>query len=32
MSFTHDEHKAFDAAMRAWRQRNPNASKSGRQQ
>jgi hypothetical protein len=26
MSFTHDEHKAFDAAMRAWRERNPNAS------
>lgn len=26
MSFTHDEHKAFDAAMRAWQERNPHAS------
>lgn len=26
MSVTHNEQKAFDSAVRAWRERNPNAS------
>jgi hypothetical protein len=25
-TFSHDERKAFDAGVRAWRERNPNAS------
>ena len=26
MKLTHNEQKAFDSAVRAWRERNPNAS------
>jgi hypothetical protein len=26
VAVTHDERKAFDSAVRAWRERNPNAS------
>jgi hypothetical protein len=26
MTFTRNERRAFDAALRAWRERNPNAS------